>query len=113
MKRLLAEPLVQFLVLGAVLFAAYGSLGRAEPRREEIVVGAGQIEHLAQTFSLFQQRPPTADELKEQVDRYVREEILSREAIRLGLDQDDSVIRRRLQQKLEFIAADLTDSAEP
>ena len=112
-KRLLAEPLVQFLLLGAALFAAYGALDRAAARPEEIVVGGGQIEHLAETFSRFQQRAPTPDELKEQVDRYVREEILSREAIKLGLDQDDPVIRRRLEQKLEFIAADLTDSVEP
>ena len=113
MKRLLAEPLVQFLLLGAALFAVYGYLDRAESRPDEIVVGAGQIAHLAETFSRFQQRAPTADELKEQIDRYVREEILSREAIELGLDQDDTVIRRRLQQKLEFIASDLAGAVEP
>jgi hypothetical protein len=113
MRSLVREPLLHFLLLGTALFAAYGWLDRAEARPDEIVVGAGQIEHLAETFSRFQQRAPSADELKEQVDRYVREEILSREAVKLGLDQDDTVIRRRLQQKLEFIAADVTGAVEP
>jgi len=113
MRRLLGEPLLHFLLLGAALFLAYGYLSGPSAAPEEIVVGAGKIEHLAETFTRFQQRAPTAAELKEEVDKYVREEIMSREALALGLDQDDSVIRRRLQQKLDFIASDLADAGEP
>ena len=114
MKRLIREPLVHFLLLGAALFGLYGALNRA-PQSEpsNIVVSAGQIDHLAATFTRVWQRPPTPSELKGLIDQYVKEEILSREAIQLGLDQNDTVIRRRLQQKMEFIADDLVAAAEP
>jgi hypothetical protein len=114
MKRLLAEPLLHFLVLGAALFAAYAGLNR-EPERElqEIVVSAGQIEHLVATFARTWQRVPSDVELSGLIDQYVREEVLSRQAIELGLDQNDTVIRRRLQQKMEFIAEDAAAATEP
>ena len=114
MKRLLREPLIHFFILGGLLFGAYGLLNPAqEAQPQQIVVTPGQIEHLATSFSATWQRPPTQDELKQLVDAYVREEILSREAVKLGLDQNDSVIRRRLQQKMEFISDDLFTNAEP
>ena len=59
------------------------------------------------------QRPPTAEELKGLIDDHVKEEILSREAIKLGLDQNDTIIRRRLRQKMEFLAEDFAATAEP
>ncbi len=114
MRSLLREPLIQFLLVGAALFGAYALVNRsAEPRPDCIVVSAGQIEHLAAVFGRFQQRPPTPEELASLVDDFVREEMLSREAVALGLDQDDSVIRRRLRQKLEFVASDLGLAEEP
>ncbi len=114
MKKLLREPLLHFALLGGLLFAAYGFINRdagAEP--QDIVVTTGQIENFAATFAKVWQRPPTAEELKGQIDQYVREEILSREAVKLGLDQNDTVIRRRLQQKMEFLAEDFAAGAEP
>jgi hypothetical protein len=114
MKKLLHEPLLHFVLLGALLFAAYSHLNR-EPADspQRIVVSSGQIEHLITTFARTWQRPPTGAELKGLVDQYVREEMFSREAVKLGLDQNDTVIRRRLQQKMEFIAEDLSAAAEP
>lgn len=114
MKRLVREPLFHFLLLGAALFAVYGFVNRdAKSRPDQVIVSAGQIEHLTTTFSQFHQRPPTAEELKGLIDQYVHEEILSREAVQLGLDRDDTVIRRRLQQKMEFVATDLATFEEP
>jgi hypothetical protein len=113
-RPLLKEPLLHFLVLGAALFTAYGVFNRELPAPPgEIIVSAGQIEHLAARFAQFQQRPPTTEELKGLIDQYVREEVLSREAMKLGLDRDDSIIRRRLQQKMEFVATDLATADEP
>ena len=96
------------------MFVAYALIER-EPQRssEEIVVTAGQIEHLTTTFGRVWQRPPTAEELKGLIDDHVKEEILSREAIKLGLDQNDTIIRRRLRQKMEFLAEDFAATAEP
>ncbi|MFH0342318.1 MAG: peptidyl-prolyl cis-trans isomerase [Chromatiales bacterium] len=114
MKRLLHEPLLHFLVLGAALFGVYAALNKNQaPSQEDIVVTSGQIKNLAATFAKVWQRPPTAIELKGQIDQYVKEEVLSREAVKLGLDQNDTVIRRRLQQKMEFIAEDFAAVREP
>jgi hypothetical protein len=113
-KKLLAEPLLHFALLGGLLFGVYTLLNppaAADPDR--IVVSAGQIETIATTFARVWQRPPTPDELKGLIDDYVVEEALCREAVKLGLDQDDTVIRRRLRQKMEFVTEDFAASAEP
>ena len=65
---------------------------------------------MAATFTRTWQRPPTETELKGLVDDYVREEIATREALAMGLDRDDTVIRRRLRQKLEFLVEDSPDA---
>ena len=115
MKRILKEPLLHFLLLGAGLFIAYSlmsSPGRSnEPGK--IVVTVGQVEHLAAGFARTWQRPPTDAELKGLIDDWVREEIATREAIAMGLDKDDTVIRRRLRQKLEFVSDDIAAQIEP
>jgi PPIC-type PPIASE domain len=115
LRRLASEPLVQFLVIGALLFAGYELLrGRklAEDTPETIVVTEGRLAQIAEIFARTWQRPPTADELRGMVDTFVREEIYYREGLKLGLDQDDTVLRRRIQQKMEFLMepaeADLT-----
>jgi hypothetical protein len=112
---LLREPLAHFLVLGALLFVLWGRVGDRAPETEqgEIIVSAGQIESLVTTFSRTFQRPPTPTEVDGLVEDYLREEVLSREAIALGLDRDDVVIRRRLRQKMEFVADDLAEAAAP
>jgi hypothetical protein len=114
MERILKEPLLHFLLLGAGLFLAYSlaSTRRSdEPGR--IVVTQGQIEHLAATFAKVWQRPPTPEELTALVRDRVREEVCCREAIAIGLDKDDTVIRRRLRQKMEFVSDDLAAPPEP
>jgi len=115
MKRIIKEPLLHFLLLGAGLFMAYGLI--SEPGSSnvpgKIVVTVGQIEHLAAGFAKTWQRPPTDSEIKGLVDDWVREEIATREAIALGLDKDDTVIRRRLRQKLEFVSDDIAAQTEP
>jgi len=112
MKRILREPLLHFLVLGGALFAVAGLVSRGD-RAGRIVVSPGRIESLATAFSLTWQRPPTASELEGLIRDYVREEAAVREAVALGLDKDDVVIRRRLRQKLEFVSADVAARAEP
>ena len=111
MKRLLSEPLVHFAILGAAFFGLSWP-SSPEPAGEQIVVTAGRIEHLSTMFARTWQRPPTAKELKGLIDDYVKEEVLSREAIKLKLDQDDTIIRRRLRQKMEFLAEDFAAAQE-
>jgi hypothetical protein len=114
MKRLLKEPLLHFLLLGAAIFAAYSLISKRssdEPRN--IVISAGQVASLAETFTRTWRRPPTSEELEGLIRDRVQEEIYSREAVALGLDKDDSIIRRRLRQKMEFVTDDVAALAEP
>jgi hypothetical protein len=113
--RLLREPLLHFLVLGALLFGLYQWLGgpAAGASGNEIVITGGRIRNLTDTFTRTWQRPPTADEFDGLVQDYIREEVLYREGVALGLDRDDTIIRRRLRQKLEFVSEDAANAVEP
>ena len=106
------EPLVHFLALGALLFLLFNWRGGG-PASNRIVITPGQIDSMAAGFARTWQRPPTEQEIKGLLDDYVREEIATREAMALGLDRDDTVIRRRLRQKLEFTAEDTIDATPP
>ncbi|PKA45564.1 hypothetical protein CWR43_00520 [Rhizobium sullae] len=100
------EPLVHFLALALLIFAGYGLLGAdTDDKPDSIVVTAPKIEQMAAVFTKTWQRPPTADELKGLIDDHVKEEILVRQALELRLDRDDTVVRRRLRQKMEFLNA--------
>jgi hypothetical protein len=107
MRRLLREPLLHFLAIGAALFLFFQWRGGGSgPGSGRIVLTSGQIDHLAAGFAKTWQRPPTEAELKGLIDDWVREEIAVREAMTAGLDRDDTIIRRRLRQKLEFVVED-------
>jgi len=106
LRALLREPMVQFLAAGAGLFLLSHGGGSRDRGPDPIVVSAGQMQHLSLGFARTWQRLPTEDELKGLIDDHVRDEIAAREARRLGLDRDDTLIRRRLRQKLEFLVED-------
>ncbi|KPK38279.1 MAG: hypothetical protein AMJ69_08835 [Gammaproteobacteria bacterium SG8_47] len=114
MNKLLREPLLHFVLLGAAIFGFNALVTKpaadAQPRVE---VTAADIEHLRTLWQRTWQRPPSAQELRGVVEAQVREEILYREALAMGLGQDDTVVRRRLAQKLEFLAEDLLSTREP
>ena len=114
LKKLLREPLVHFLLLGTVLFAAHwGLVKRAISEPGKIAVSQFRIDHLREGFARTWLRAPTAEELEGLIRDYIREEVYYREAMAMGLDRDDTVIRRRLQQKLEFLSENVTDLAPP
>jgi len=113
-RRWLREPLVHFLLIGAALFLFFRwTGGSGGPDSSRIVIGPGQVEHLAVGFARTWRRPPTQDELKGLIDDYVREEMATREARSMGLDREDTVIRRRLRQKLEFLVEDAAEAVPP
>jgi hypothetical protein len=115
LKSLLREPLLHFLVIGAALFLYFhlSEGGSAGPGSTRIVIRSGQIAHLEAGFTRTWSRPPTEVELKGLIDEWVREEIAVREAMSAGLDRDDTVIRRRLRQKLEFLVEDSAEASPP
>ena len=114
LRRLLKEPLVHFLALALVIFAVYGVINTSEAEKPDRIVMTGpKIEQIAGLFAKAWQRPPTVAELKDLIDDYVKEEILVREALALRLDKDDTVIRRRLRLKMEFLSDAESEALSP
>lgn len=115
-SSLLREPLLHFLLLGAALFAAHAarpSASTSDGPSRQVRLGEGDVRWLRETWTLQWQREPTPDELRALVAEYLKEELLSREAREMGLDRDDTYVRRRLAQKVEFLLQDTTRLAEP
>ncbi len=115
MKKLLKEPLLHFLVIGALIFFVFSVVNKEEVNLDgkKIVVSAGDIERLSANWSKKWNRSPTETELQGLVESYIKEEVYYREALALGLDQDDTILRRRLMQKMEFLSNDLADLNNP
>jgi parvulin-like peptidyl-prolyl isomerase len=116
MKRLLREPLLHFLLLGAVLFGVYDYVhpaGGAAPSSKQIQLSLDDLGQLVTLFQSQWKRPPTPGELQHLVEEKVREEVLYREALALGLDKDDTIVKRRMAQKMQFLAEDVAAAHEP
>lgn len=112
-KRILAEPLLHFLAIGLVLFALYAAVKDRRKEPTTIVVGEAELSTMRQGFERTWRRAPTEQEMTALTDSYVREEVLYREGLALGLDRDDSLIRRRVRQRMEFVGESLGGAPEP
>ena len=113
--KLLREPLVHFMFIGAVIYLLYGAFAEPVPEADDktVVVSAGEIEWMQASWQKRWNRPPTAEEFDGLIQQYIKETVLYREALTMGLNQHDQVIRRRLAQKLEFLAKDLVALTPP
>lgn len=119
--KLFREPLLHFLLIGAALFLLYDWKGKpasmpggqAGTPAAQIIVSRDALEQMSSQFAKTWQRPPTEEEQKGLVEDLVRNEIFYREAIAIGLDRDDEVLKRRLRQKMEFIFEDIASVPEP
>lgn len=113
--RAMREPLLQFLGIALVLFAAnqliHGS--SVQISNELITISQGRVNQIAESYRLLAGRLPSRAELQALVNDFADEEIAYREAIAMGLDADDTIVRRRMRQKLEFLAEDAEASEEP
>ncbi len=109
------EPLLQFLAIALVLFGAnqliHGS--SVQISSELITISQGRVQQIAESYRLLAGRLPSRAELQALVNDFADEEIAYREAIAMGLDADDTIVRRRMRQKLEFLAEDAEASEEP
>src|SRR5262249_37157773 len=106
-RRIIREPLCHFVLLGAALFAVYGLVATPAVDNAEIVVTSDRIASLTAQFSAARGgRPPTDVELRGMIDAYVRDEMLYREGLALGLDRDDPVVRNRIRQKVDVLSSD-------
>jgi len=107
MRQLRHKPLVRVVVLG-VLVAAAVLVAKGPPTADEsrrVVITGGDLMQLQAAFMRTWQREPTIDELRGSLEQHIRQEVLYREALARGYDRDDLVVRRAMQQKMEFLAA--------
>jgi len=114
--KLLREPLLHFALTGVVLFSVYAWLHQGRPAPEgvePIRISEGEVQWLRETFTSQWLRPPDAQELQGLVADLVNEELLAREAKVMGLGENDTIVRRRLAQKLKFLVEDTSRLAEP
>lgn len=110
MPKLLKDPLVHFLLIGAALFLFSAWRGESiETGRERLEITAVQVEQTASSASLLQGRPPTREQLEALLEPVIRDEVLYREALALGLDVNDDEVRRRLIEKMLTVTQDLAD----
>jgi peptidyl-prolyl cis-trans isomerase C len=112
--RWLREPLVHFLLIGSLLFVIYGAWERPnQPGTKRIDLTLDDLRQLQMGFAAQWERQPTPEELSGLVENRVREEILYREALAMGLDKDDDIVKRRMAQKMQFLAEDVANAHEP
>jgi peptidyl-prolyl cis-trans isomerase C len=116
LRRISREPLVHFLLLGIALFAVYGYVHRGRGGVEssrQIALTLDDLRQLDMYFESQWQRPPTAGEFNSLIEDKIQEEILYREGLAMGLDKDDTIVRRRMAQKVRFLAEDVGGAREP
>ncbi len=115
MKKLHKEPLLHFLIIGALIFTLFSIVNKEEDivSGNKIIVLTADIQRLSSSWAKKWNRPPTETELQGLVESHIREEVYYREALALGLDKNDTILRRRMMQKMEFLSNDLAELNTP
>jgi peptidyl-prolyl cis-trans isomerase C len=115
LQKAIREPLVHFLLIGFVVFVVYGVLnhGKSANISHQIVLTLDDMKQLDASFVSQWSRQPTAQEFNGLLESFVRQEILYREGLAMGLDKDDTIVKRRMAQKMEFLSEDVAAAHEP
>ncbi|MPY22523.1 peptidyl-prolyl cis-trans isomerase [Shewanella psychropiezotolerans] len=112
-RQFIRDPFAHFILIGAALFGLYALVNDEELAPNRIIISEADIQRTANQWQQKWHRPPSESELLKVIERQIREEIYYREALALGLGQEDPIIRRRLAEKMEFIANDLLVPSDP
>lgn len=113
MKKLIKEPLAHFVVLGILLFLLYGLVNKKTDSRDYIVIDDFDLESIISSWEMQWKRLPTERELKNLIEQNIKQEIFYQEALKMNLDHNDEIIKRRLSQKMQFLSNDLATINEP
>ncbi len=116
LKRWLGEPLLHFMFIGIALFATYAYMNRGRGGFEssrQIKLSLDDLRTMDMYFESQWHRQPTPQEFQAMVEDKIREEVLYREGLAMGLDKDDTIVKRRMAQKMEFLAEDVAAAHEP
>jgi peptidyl-prolyl cis-trans isomerase C len=115
LKRASREPLVHFLLIGLALFGLYVFVSRGQGANvdHQIVISLDDVRQLDISFVSQWQRQPTQEEFTGLIEAFIRQEVLYREGLAMGLDKDDTIVKRRMAQKMEFLSEDVASAHEP
>jgi hypothetical protein len=113
MKKLLKEPLFHFVLIGLALFVLYGWVSDRNDSQETIYFDDYDMNNIIASWEMQWKRLPTDDELKSLVEQNIRQEVFYQEALKMNLDHNDEIIKRRLAQKMNFLSNDLATLKEP
>lgn len=111
--RWLREPLLHFALIGAALFGLYSARAPVDADSRTITITAPQVSAMASEWSSGWNRAPTPAEIDGLIRDYIKDEVYTREAKRLGLDRDDAVVRRRMRTRMEFLATSAAEDRVP
>lgn len=112
MRKILREPLFHFILLGSLLFALFYVINPAE-NKEEIIIDTNLVTELTAKWGQKRNRQPTLNEIQGLISEYLEQEIFYREALKMNLDHNDEIVKRRLAQKMEFISDELAETLQP
>jgi len=110
------EPFVHFVFLGALIFAANVWLDPGQSVQDgnnHIVINQAELDHLKNLWRLRWKRDPAPSDVKAIIDRHLRQKVFYREALKMNLDHNDEIIKKRLAQKMEAVASDLSTLMRP
>lgn len=113
MKKVLKEPLFHFLLMGIALFLIYGLVSNELDDEDTIVIDNFDLDNIIASWEMQWKRLPTDEELKSLIQQNIKQEIFYQEAIKMNLDHNDEIIKRRLSQKMQFLSSDIANMNEP
>lgn len=112
MKKFLKEPLFHFLLIGTLLFGLFYIINPSEDK-EEIIIDTELVSELVAKWGQKRNRQPTMNEIRGLISEYLEQEIFYREALKMNLDHNDEIVKRRLAQKMQFISDELAETLQP
>ncbi len=113
MKKLLKEPFFHFIGIGIVLFLLYGLVNKQTDSKNTILINDFDINKILVGWEMQWKRPPTEKELQNLIAQNIKQEIFYQEALKMNLDHNDEIIKRRLAQKMQFLSDDIASIKEP
>ena len=113
MRKIFREPLLHFVLIGAAFFLLYSFVGPDETGQDVIVIDESDLDEVVSKFEMQWKRAPTEEELTSIIEKRIEQEIFYQEALKMNLDHNDEIIKRRLSQKIKFLSNDISSLVEP
>ena len=113
MKNLFKEPFTHFIIIGIGLFLLYGLVSEKTDSKNTIIINDFDLDNIISSWEMQWKRLPTEQELQNLIDQNIKQEIFYQEALKMNLDHNDEIIKRRLAQKMQFLSNDIAKLVEP